>query len=82
MDGGVGQVRDRWRKGECVNDAGGEGQEEEDEEIPVLEELAAFEEVVVWDHEQVVEDDDGIVKAMGEWIRFAQAVSVFPPKDY
>lgn len=69
---------DRWRRGECDNDAGDDGQEEEEEEeVAVLEELATFEEVVVWDHEKVVEADDGVVKGMEEWIRFAEAVSSF-----
>lgn len=71
---GVG-VGDRRRGVECENDAGVEGGDEGNEEMGVLEEVAAFEEVVVWDHEKVVEDDDGVVKGMEEWIRFAEAVS-------
>lgn len=54
----------------------GEEDEEEGEEIlTVLEEVAAFEEVIVWGHERVVEDEDGFVKGIAEWTRFAEAVS-------
>ena len=69
--------RRRRRRNEYTNEYGDEvGEEEEEEQVAVLEEVAAFEEVVVWDHEKVVEDDDGIVKGLAEWIRFAEAVSL------
>lgn len=76
VEGEKRDAEDRWRDG-YGDDAGGEGQEGEEEEVAVLEELATFEEVVVWDHEKVVDDDDGVVKGLEEWIRFAQAVSSF-----
>lgn len=74
--------RRRRRRNEYTNEYGDEvGEEEEEEEqVAVLEEVAAFEEVVVWDHEKVVEADDGIVKGLAEWIRFAEAVSLVPKK--
>jgi hypothetical protein len=49
--------------------------DEEEEKVGVLEEVAAFEEIVVWDHEKVVGDDHAFVKGMAEWIHFASAVS-------
>ena len=83
VEGEKREVEDRWRC-EYGNDAeGGEqegGEEDEDEEeVAILEELATFEEMVVWDHEKVVEDGDGIVKGLEEWIRFAEVVSPFSP---
>lgn len=76
-EGGDRKVEDRWRKGEYGNDDQGEEQEEEEEEeeVAILEELATFEEVVVWDHEKTVEADDEVVKGLEEWARFAEAVS-------
>ncbi len=53
----------------------GDVRDEEEEKVGVLEEVAAFEEIVVWDHEKVVGDDDVFVKGMAEWIHFAGAVS-------
>lgn len=51
-------------------------EEEEEEGIKVLEEVATFEELVVWGHEAVPEADDVFVKGVEEWIRFAEAVSL------
>lgn len=53
----------------------GEVEEEEEEAVQVLEEVAGFDEVVVWGHELVPEVDDNFVKGVAEWIRFAEAVS-------
>lgn len=69
-------VEERRRRNEYANEYSDEVAEEEEEQVAVLEEVAAFEELVVWDHEKVVEDDDGIVKGLAEWIRFAGAVSL------
>lgn len=57
--------------------------EEEDEEeegegtqtVGTLEEVAEFEEVIVWDHEAIRSGEDAFVKGMEEWIRFAEVVS-------
>ena len=51
-------------------------EELEEEGIKVLEEVATFEELVVWGHEAVPEADDVFVKGVEEWIRFAEAVSL------
>lgn len=48
-----------------------------EEQVRVLEEVASFEEVVVWGHERVVDRDDGFVRGIEEWIPFAEAVSFF-----
>lgn len=60
-----------------------EDEEEEEEEdgkedqmvVGTLEEVAEFEEVIVWDHEAIPSGDDAFVKGMEEWIRFAEVVS-------
>ena len=61
-----------------------EDEEEEEEEegegvqtVSTLEEVAEFEEVIVWDHEAVRSGEDVFVKGMEEWIRFAEVVSFF-----
>ena len=84
MLGTGGQGREE-RRG--VNGVLREAQEEEEEEekeeeeaIQVLEEVAKFEEVVVWGHELVPDRDDVFVKGMAEWIRFAEAVSYSIPE--
>lgn len=53
----------------------GEGGEEEQEEVTVLNEIGSFERVVIWNHESMVDGDDAFVKGLGEWISFADAVS-------
>lgn len=47
----------------------GEGKETE------LHEIGTFDEVMLWGHESMVGEDDAFSKGMGEWIRFAEAVS-------
>lgn len=54
-----------------------EDEEEEEEEVKVLDEVARFEELVVWGHESVPEEDNVFVKGVEEWIKFAEAVSFF-----
>ena len=49
--------------------------EEEQEEVGILNEVGTFDEVVVWGHGDVVEDDDSFVKGVTEWVGFAEAVS-------
>lgn len=67
------------REGEDTVDKGGameEEMEEEDQvEVKTLDEVAQFEELVVWGHETVPENDHVLVKGVEEWIRFAEAVS-------
>lgn len=60
----------------------GDGDEEDTEmiarqevETKVMEQQGRFEEVVVWGHEAVPEDEDLYVKGMQEWVGFAEAVS-------
>lgn len=54
-------------------------QEQEQGEVTVLDEIGSFEEVVIWNHESMVDGDDAFVKGLGEWISFADAVSyAFP----
>lgn len=63
---------------EKETEEGDEGMEEdEEEEVKTLDDVAKFEELVVWGHETVPEDDDVFVKGVEEWIRFAEAVSLF-----
>ena len=46
----------------------------EDEPVKVLEEQAAFEEVVLWGHESTPDVNDSYVKGIEEWISFAETV--------
>ncbi|MCJ1429780.1 hypothetical protein MMC29_007695, partial [Sticta canariensis] len=56
------------------NEEADEGMEErEEEKVRALDEVARFEELVVWGHEIVPEEDDVFVKGVEEWIRFATA---------
>lgn len=65
------------------NEGGKRGIEDEEEEedgkevqmVGTLEEVAKFEEVIIWDHEAIPSGDDAFVKGMEEWIRFAEVVS-------
>jgi ribonuclease H2 subunit C len=43
-------------------------------EVKLMETKAKFDEVVIWGHEIVPEDDDVYVKGVEEWIAFAEAV--------
>lgn len=56
-------------------EGGCEGEEEaEVMEVGVLKEVGNFDEVVLWDHEKLVEADDPYVKGLEEWIAFADQV--------
>lgn len=61
--------------GESGEDDEDKEEEEEEEEAKVLEDVASFEELVVWGHEALPEDDDAFVKGVEEWVQFAEAVS-------
>ena len=55
-----------------------EGDEENEAELTkVLEEIGTFDEMIVWGHEQVPEDDDTFVRGVEEWIGFAEAMHSF-----
>lgn len=57
------------------NDGVLEGEDEE-EKVVVVEELADFEEIVVWGHEARPDDlADPYVRGVEEWISFAEQVS-------
>jgi ribonuclease H2 subunit C len=43
-------------------------------EVKLMETKTTFDEVVIWGHEIVPEDDDVYVKGVEEWIAFAEAV--------
>ena len=47
----------------------------EEGEVRELEEVASFDEIVLWGHESLVEGDDPFVKGVEEWAGFAEAVS-------
>ena len=47
----------------------------EEGEVQKLEEVASFDEIVLWGHESLVEGDDPFLKGVEEWIGFAEAVS-------
>ena len=49
-------------------------EDEEVEEIKVLKETGKFDEIVLWGHGAIVEDDDAFVKGLNEWVGFAEAV--------
>lgn len=57
--------------------------DEDDEDVAVetreVEQLASFDEVVVWGHEAVPASDDAYSKGLGEWISFAEAVRFMLP---
>ena len=59
-----------------IDDEEEEEEEQEVQTIGTLEEVAEFEEVVVWDHEAIPSGDDAFVKGMEEWIRFMEVVSL------
>ena len=53
-------------------------EEDEEPELPqpvkAVEEVAVFDEMVVWGHDQVPASDDSLVKGVEEWIAFAEAI--------
>ena len=58
----------------------GEGaREEEQEDMTVLNELGSFDNLFLWNHESMINEDDAFIKGLSEWIGFAEAVSqAFP----
>ncbi|KAI9724056.1 MAG: hypothetical protein M1812_000774 [Candelaria pacifica] len=58
-----------------------DGDEAESEAAKILEENAAFDEIVVWGHEAVPEtESDPYIKGMDEWISFAETMHAYPSK--
>lgn len=47
-------------------------------EVKLMEELATFEEMMVWGHETVPEDGDEYVRGVEDWIGMAEAVGFSP----
>ncbi|KAL8950645.1 MAG: hypothetical protein Q9222_003329 [Ikaeria aurantiellina] len=47
-------------------------EDEEEEGLKVMDQVAEFGEYMVWGHESVVDGDDGFIKGVEEWIRFAE----------
>ncbi len=68
-----GEEEQRWKDSGARG--GGGDDDEEEEEAKVLEDVASFEELVIWGHEAVPEGDDPFVKGVEEWVKFAEAVS-------
>jgi ribonuclease H2 subunit C len=63
------------RKGGEQGEEGVEGEDEEAEpEIKVMEEIADFEEILVWGHETVVDETDGYVRGVGEWLSWCDSI--------
>ena len=52
---------------------------EEEPEVKVMEEMSEFEDMMVWGHESLPNDEqDPYVRGMEEWIQFSQQVCSFP----
>ena len=47
---------------------------EREAEVRIMETKATFDEVVIWGHEMVPDDEDVYVRGMEEWIGFAEAM--------
>ena len=59
-----------------------EEEEEPPEPVKTLEELATFDDVIVWGHDHIPNQDDTFVKGIEEWISFAEAIHGMPTKTY
>ena len=59
----------------------GDDEDEEAEPTKVLEEIGTFDEMIVWGHEQVPEDDYTFVRGVEEWIGFAEAMHSFDDEE-
>jgi ribonuclease H2 subunit C len=51
-----------------------EEDEEEKPEVKIMEEQSAFDEIMVWGHEAVMDESDPYVRGLEEWIGFAEQV--------
>lgn len=54
-----------------------EDDENDEEDVSEIREIGSFDEIMLWGHESIIEDDDTFAKGMGEWIKFAELVSPF-----
>lgn len=59
---------------------GGEDELAEDAPVKILEEQAAFKEVILWGHESTPDENDPYVKGIQEWIAFAETVCGILPR--
>ncbi|KAK5121778.1 hypothetical protein LTR85_004653 [Meristemomyces frigidus] len=59
---------------ETAERADDELDEEEPAEVKVMEQKGCFDEIMLWGHEVVPEEDDEYVKGVEEWIAFAEAM--------
>jgi len=60
---------------EAMEEQDEEEGDEDNEEMQVVEQVAAFDHVVVWNHEVLPDSlDDAYSKGIEEWIGFADAV--------
>ncbi|KAK5455904.1 hypothetical protein LTS15_005222 [Exophiala xenobiotica] len=59
--------------------------EEEEEEPPepvrILETVSTFDDVIVWGHDRIPNQDDTFVKGIEEWISFAEAMHGTTPTE-
>ena len=61
----------------------GEGQEDDEDEesqpeVKIAEEMAEFEDIMVWGHEALQDGTDPYIKGIEEWIKFAEQVHTTP----
>lgn len=77
-EGAILHVTDRDLPGEAEGEKEGaeEDEEEQHQEIKVAEQIASFNEFVVWGHEAVAQEaEDPYARAVTEWVELASAVS-------
>ena len=43
--------------------------------MTVLNEIGSFDNLFLWNHESMINEDDAFIKGSSEWISFAEAVS-------
>ena len=73
-------ARDSNQAGPECSESGDPEHETEgvDEEVLTCNELASFDELVVWAHDTLAEDkNDPYIKAAKEWIQFAEQVPLY-----
>jgi ribonuclease H2 subunit C len=77
-----GEQGEQGEQGE-EGEQGVEGEDEEtaEPEIKVMEEIAEFEEIIVWGHETVVDETDGYVRGVGEWLSWCDSIHSYDDGD-
>lgn len=71
-------IKDAAKENDGAENARKQNRQDEEEDEDVAKELhglGSFDEVVLWGHERMVDEDDSFSKGMGEWIEFAEVVS-------